>query len=1113
MKKIMLLFLFSIGFIIVQAQQVPNYEALSATTNMTFEEIQTIAKAHFENGEPQRGTGYKPFKRWEDWSRRNLNENGRIIKAGFAQKEFNKFKEEYGTIERAIDGPYTEMGPMSAINTSTWSSHLGRVSAISVDENDANHILVGAPAGGAWRTPDLGVTWTPLFDNEATIGVWAAEISHANSAHYFIGTNGGGIYKSTDSGSTWTQTTGASSSDRISKILMHPTDANILFALGEFFGDTYKSTDGGDNWTIVDDQSVGIYDIEFKPGDPTTVYISGNGFIRKSTDTGSTFSALTSGGTWNGSTSIMLGVTADDANYVYAVQQSGGGFDGLYLSTDAGSTWTEQMSYDGTNNIMGYDQTVQSGQAPRDMDVVVSPTDKSIVHVAGVETWKSTNSGTSFTQSTDWNLSSSQPFIHADIDLLRYFDNRLYAGTDGGIFYSDNEATDWSDITQGLGVRQLYRLGVSQTESDRVASGSQDNGGHIVKSGQWYDWLGADGMEHFIDWNNEDIMVGNTQNGSLYKSINGGASTAAIAQTEGGADGAWITPTEQDPTDADTYYQAKSEVYKSTDAGGSWNAISTFGALIYEMKIAPSDNQTIYVALAHDIYKTNNGGTTWTDVTPSQIYNWATYIAIHPTDPNRVALTLSGATEKVIETTNGGTSWNDISTNLPAIGSQCVMYENDSQDAMFVGMNPGAYFKDNTTGGNWTLINPTMPATSVTEMEARNGVLYIATYGRGLWKVDLMEGAVADPNCALPALAIDGSAPHVSTITIADGGIITDVDIELNINHTWVGDLDITLEHNGVTVLLIDEPGDPAIDDDGCGESDVDCTLDDEGTDGPVENACATGGLVPAIGGFLVPQEALAAFDGLDAAGDWTLTVTDVFPGADDGTLNEWCLNITTENECNMPALFLDGSAAVTSVTTLGIEGIITDVNVEFDMSHTWVGDVTATLEHLGTTVTLFDQPGAGGYGCGDDDFDCIFDDQSTNGTIENVCNNTTPAYSGDYNPENPLSAFIGMERAGDWTLTLTDAFSGADNGTLNEWCLIITTGDPCPSDLAGGNALMGTVTGTEIFVSEGDIESTQTIETGADVIYDTDQTITMDQPFEVKAAATFETKSDGCNN
>ena len=190
----------------------------SYTTDKSYEQLVKEANKYFDEVGKGRGVGYKAFKRWEYWAKRNLNKDGRIILEDFTRKEFNQFVKDNPQTDRAITGTFTEMGPLSAINTSTWSSHLGRITSVAVDPNDSAHIIVGAPNGGVWKTTNTGGTWTPLFNYESLIKIFAVEISHTNSNHYFAGTAGGGIYYSTDGGLTWSQSSGENNGDTLSLI-------------------------------------------------------------------------------------------------------------------------------------------------------------------------------------------------------------------------------------------------------------------------------------------------------------------------------------------------------------------------------------------------------------------------------------------------------------------------------------------------------------------------------------------------------------------------------------------------------------------------------------------------------------------------------------------------------------------------------------------------------------------------------------------------------------------------------------------------------------------------------------------------------------------------------
>jgi hypothetical protein len=141
--------------------------------------------------------------------------------------------------------------------------------------------------------------------------------------------------------------------------------------------------------------------------------------------------------------------------------------------------------------------------------------------------------------------------------------------------------------------------------------------------------------------------------------------------------------------------------------------------------------------------------------------------------------------------------------------------------------------------------------------------------------------------CSMPGLPVSADLPPaVDTISVPDSYTLGDVDVYLNIPHTWVGDVIVTVEHNGTPVTIVDQPGVPDSTF-GCSGDDYDVVVNDEGGDAPIEGQC--GAAAPAIAGNAPGNNPLAAFDGMDVTGDWTVTVSDSV-GGDDGTLAVWCV-------------------------------------------------------------------------------------------------------------------------------------------------------------------------------------------------------------------------------
>jgi choice-of-anchor B domain-containing protein len=147
---------------------------------------------------------------------------------------------------------------------------------------------------------------------------------------------------------------------------------------------------------------------------------------------------------------------------------------------------------------------------------------------------------------------------------------------------------------------------------------------------------------------------------------------------------------------------------------------------------------------------------------------------------------------------------------------------------------------------------------------------------------------------------------------------------------------------------------------------------------------------------------------------------------------------LTVNIFCSTPNLPIS-SGPHTNDMIITTTGTISDVNVSLDISHTWVGDLIVAIEHVdtGTNVTIVDQPGAPpGDGCSGDDIDAILDDEAGS-PVESACSSTPPAIGGTFSPNNPLDAFDGENLNGTWRISISDAFSTADDGILNEWCII----------------------------------------------------------------------------
>jgi photosystem II stability/assembly factor-like uncharacterized protein len=200
----------------------------------------------------------------------------------------------------------------------------------------------------------------------------------------------------------------------------------------------------------------------------------------------------------------------------------------------------------------------------------------------------------------------------------------------------------------------------------------------------------------------------------------------------GSGSGAWVSPFEQDPSVQNTIYCAFEQVFKSENKGGNWMPISQdFGGDLSQMKIAPSDNQIIYASRGAQLYRTMDGGATdWQTMTPPGGVN---SIAIHPTDPMRIAVAVTGSA-KVRVSEDGGQTWNSLTLNLPDFSALTVVWDDNGSNGLYLGMDYGVYYIDDTFS-EWQPFMTNLPNVIVSELEINqaNGKIYAGTYGRGLW--------------------------------------------------------------------------------------------------------------------------------------------------------------------------------------------------------------------------------------------------------------------------------------------------------------------------------------------------------------------------------------------
>ena len=732
-----------------------------------------------------KGSGYKPFMRWQNYWKEMVDAEGNLPTAAEIYQSWkNKVNSQMAPNPTAS---WTPIGPTKAdILNGNALPGTGRINAIAVDPNNADIWYAGAPAGGIWKSVDAGLSWTNLFDDYPQIGVSGIAIDPNDSNIIYIATGDDdandsysiGVFKSLDGGQTWNETglnpSNQNEFDSLNEITIDPTNSNIVW-VGSNDG-LQKSINGGDTWTRV--RSGNIKDFKLKPGDPNTIYaVSTNAFYR-STDGGDNFTQIASG-LPTSSSRLVLGVSPADPTVVYVFSALGADYEyqGIYKSTDSGETFVETSN---TSDLMD-----GAEQAWFDMALEVSPTNANELYTGVLNIWKSSNGGNSFTRLNEWSV-NNQAYSHADIHTLKFFGNTLFAGTDGGIYTSDNGGTSFVDKTANMSISQFYRISVAKNTASKIAGGTQDNAGFVFNNGNWGGYTGGDGMDYEIDPTNANIIYGFSQYGSpLWITTNSGENISVVSSPTND-EGNWITPLAVS-SEGEVYAGFKA-VYKLV--GNNWERLSqnistnTQDKEIEDMEIDKNNPLLIYLSEGDDLFKSEDGGATFSSIHsfPSMISD----IAINSNDGNIIYVTTSNrvgsamfnqpnqrAVHKLTLNGNSIVSNENITYNLPTDQAYyCIVHQGRNvNNPIYVGTNLGVYRLDDTLT-EWEEYFTALPNTSVGDLDINleDNIIIAGTYGRGVWQSPI---PVTLPN---DDVAVKAISPDLNSIPC--GQVAPEVTIE-----------------------------------------------------------------------------------------------------------------------------------------------------------------------------------------------------------------------------------------------------------------------------------------------------------------------------------------------
>ncbi len=678
----------------------------------------------------------------------------------------------------------------------------GRSLAVTGVPGNPNVYYFGAVGGGVWKTTDGALTWQPMFDKEAVGSIGAIAVSSADPNVIYAGTgeacirgdisHGDGIYKSMDGGKTW-KNVGLRDSRAIAKIIVHPKDPNVVFvaALGHQFGPNeergiFRTTDGGKTWekVLYKDPDTGGIDVTFDPRNPNVLFAAlwqarrfpwgmssggpGSGLYR-SGDGGSTWKRLEGNGLPKGiygRIGVAVGATSDRVYALIENEPDGG----LYRSDDGGSKW----------QLVNRDRHFRQ-RAWYYTHVVADPKDANKVYILNVGFHRSTDGGHTFNRIRVPHGDNHALWIDPENT------DRMIEGNDGGATVTVDGGKTWSrednqPTAQFYHViadtRWPYYVYGSQQDNTSVAIASRSDDGAIDRD-DWYPVGGGESGYIAPDPRDPNLVFAGGYEGEItrFDKRTGQSQQITVFPELTDGEGAanlehrfqWTAPILLSPHDPNVLYHAGERLFRSSDGGMHWEAISPdltrndkskqqvsggpitrddtgteYYDTIFAVAESPLSKGLIWAGTDDGLVQiTRDGGKNWANVTPKELAEWSRIsqidASVHNAGTAYVAVDrhqLDDLRPYIYKTSDYGKTWTKIVAGIPENTFVRVVREDPKRAGLlYAGTETGVFVSFND-GQQWRPLKLNLPTTPIHDLVVKDNDLVLATHGRSFWILD-----------------------------------------------------------------------------------------------------------------------------------------------------------------------------------------------------------------------------------------------------------------------------------------------------------------------------------------------------------------------------------------